>query len=174
MRAVSLPNSSNLARPQALGTVAVLLRAAALILFPLLTACVDETFSPSGEVASVGGAPAFAIAAPRSPALLVTSRIATEDGVIDERPFRYDASSGAFLGQLPAATTPTSHREMAFGHDGHLYVVDGLGNSVLRYDGTSGASMGAFIPAGRYCAPGRWFGSRGSGSWKVRAATSSS
>ena len=79
----------------------------------------------------------------------MTSRIATADGLVDERPFRYDASSGAFLGQLPAATAPTSHREMAFGRDGHLYVVDGLGNSVLRYDGTSGASMGAFVPAGR-------------------------
>lgn len=149
MRAVSLPTPSDLARPQALGTIAVLLRTAALLLFPLLTACVDETFSPSAEVASVETAPAFAIAAPRSPALLVTSRITTTDGLVDERPFRYDASSGAFLGQLPAATTLTSHRGMAFGRDGHLYVVDGLGNSVLRYDGTSGASMGAFVPAGR-------------------------
>lgn len=149
MRAVSLPTPSDLARPQALGTIAVLLRTAALLLFPLLTACVDETFSPSAEVASIEVAPALAIAAPRSPALLVTSRIATAEGLVDERPFRYDASSGAFLGQLPGATTPTSHREMAFGRDGHLYVVDGLGNSVLRYDGTSGASMGAFVPAGR-------------------------
>ena len=149
MRAMSLHTPSDLARPQALGTIAVLLRTAALLLFPLLTACVDETFSPSAEVASVEGAPAFAIAAPRSPALLVTSRVATADGTVEERPFRFDAASGAFLGQLPAAGTSTSHREMAFGRDGHLYVVDGLGNQVLRYDGTSGASMGAFVPAGR-------------------------
>ena len=149
MRAMSLPTPSDIARPQALGTVAVLLRTAALLLFPLLTACVDETFSPSTEVASIESAPAFAIAAPRSPALLVTSQVATSDGRTEERPFRFDASSGAFLGQLPAAATPTAHREMAFGQDGHLYVVDGVGNSVLRYDGTSGASMGAFVPAGR-------------------------
>ena len=149
MRAMSLPTPSSHARPQALGTIAVLLRTAALLLFPLLTACVDETFSPSAEVASFEGAPAFAIAGPRSPALLVTSRITAEDGTVEERPFRFDASSGAFLGQLPAAQTPTSHREMAFGPDGHLYVVDGIGNQVLRYDGTTGASMGAFVPAGR-------------------------
>ena len=149
MRAMSLPTPSTLARPQALGTIAVLLRTAALLLFPLLTACVDETFSPSTEVASLESAPAFAIAAPRSPALLVTSVITSPDGLVDERPFRFDATSGAFLGQLPAATSPTSHREMAFGPDGNLYVVDGIGNSVLRYDGTSGASLGAFIPAGR-------------------------
>src|SRR5687768_14106448 len=110
MRAMSLPTPSDIARPQALGTVAVLLRTAALLLFPLLTACVDETFSPSTEVASIESAPAFAIAAPRSPALLVTSQVATADGGTEERPFRYDASSGAFLGQLPAAETPTSHR----------------------------------------------------------------
>src|SRR5687768_1369652 len=148
MRAMSLSHPSSLARPQALGTIAVLLRTAALLLFPLLTACVDETFSPAGGVTAVES-PAFAIAAPRSPALLVTSRVTSLEGVVEDRVFRYDASSAAFLGQLPSAVSPTAQRDMAFGPDGHLYVVDAVGNSVVRYDGTSGASLGAFIPSGR-------------------------
>ena len=147
MRDMSFPTPSALARPQALGTIAVLLRTAALLLFPLLTACVDETFSPAGGVTATEG-PAFAIAAPRSPALLVTSRATSPDGVVEDRIVRFDASSGAFLGALTDAVSTTSHREMAFGPDGHLYVADGPGNRVLRYDGTSGASLGTFIPAG--------------------------
>jgi sugar lactone lactonase YvrE/PKD repeat protein len=142
-----LPTPSRIARPQALGTIAVLLRTAALLLFPLLTACVDETFSPAGGVTATES-PAFAIAAPRSPALLVTSRATSPDGVVEDRIVRFDASSGAFLGALTDPVSTTSHREMAFGPDGNLYVADGPGNRVLRYDGTSGASLGTFIPAG--------------------------
>ena len=150
MRVVSFPNRLPLAAVNASGTIAVLLRAAALLLFPLLAAgCIDDTTSPKASVASVD-APAFAIAAPRAPALLVTSVVASEDGVAaDERPFRFDGASGIFLGDLQQPVTPTAHREMAFGPDGHLYVVDGIGNAVVRYDGTTGSSLGAFIPAGR-------------------------
>ena len=150
MRVVSFPNRLRVAAANASGTIAVILRAAALLLFPLLVAgCVDDTTSPKASVASVD-APAFAIAAPRAPALLVTSIVTSEDGVpADERPFRFDGGSGAYLGDLQQPVTPTAHREMAFGPDGHLYVVDGIGNSVVRYDGTTGSSLGAFIPAGR-------------------------
>ena len=149
MRVVSFPSRLPVAATNASGTIAVILRAAALLLFPLLAAgCIDDTTSPKASVVSAN-APAFAIAAPRAPALLVTSVVASEDGVTaDERPFRFDGGSGAYLGDLQQPVTPTAHREMAFGPDGHLYVVDGIGNSVVRYDGTTGSSLGAFIPAG--------------------------
>ena len=148
MRIHSLLTPSSTAVPQAATTFAVLARAGGLVLLPLLAACADRSTSPSGSAASLN-APSFSLAGPRAPALLVTSRVVSQDGTTDERPFRYDAVSGAFLGHLNPPVTPTSHREMAFGADGHLYVVDGLGNSVIRYDGQTGASLGAFVPAGR-------------------------
>jgi hypothetical protein len=37
---------------------------------------------------------------------------------------------------------------MAWGPDGHLYVANQGGNEVRRYDGATGAAMGAFVAAG--------------------------
>jgi WD40 repeat protein len=76
----------------------------------------------------------------------------------DDSVMRYDGTTGAPLpapGQTGAIFVPphsggllNNWGQLVFGPDGNLYV-SGLGtNTVLRYDGTTGAFLGAFVPAG--------------------------
>jgi WD40 repeat protein len=65
--------------------------------------------------------------------------------------FRFDGLTGDFVSEfatLPDSSVPT---DLAFGPDGHLYVVSraiGPGTGVLRFDGDSGAPLGVFIQPG--------------------------
>jgi hypothetical protein len=59
----------------------------------------------------------------------------------------FDASTGAFVDVFINGGTVTPVAQ-TFGPDGNLYVVDGTSGSVVRYNGTTGQSMGTFIAAG--------------------------
>jgi hypothetical protein len=68
---------------------------------------------------------------------------------------RYDHTTGAFLGVFVPAGSGGLQRvsSMAFGKDGHLYVGTRTGDDqqlgqVLRFDGTTGAFLGVFVPPG--------------------------
>jgi len=62
---------------------------------------------------------------------------------------RYDGASGTSLGVF-ATSLGSSPTYMEFGPDGNIYVVGNgtLGNTVLWVNGTTGASMGAFVLPG--------------------------
>jgi DNA-binding beta-propeller fold protein YncE len=60
---------------------------------------------------------------------------------------RFNASTGAFVDVFVPAGTVTPIAQ-TFGPDGNLYVVDYNSGSVVRYDGTTGQSLGTFIAAG--------------------------
>jgi sugar lactone lactonase YvrE len=71
---------------------------------------------------------------------------------------RYDGTTGAPL-PAPGRTgayfvssrsggLDTPYGQVAFGRDGNLYVSGYYSNSVLRYDGTTGDFLDAFVPAG--------------------------
>jgi len=61
---------------------------------------------------------------------------------------RFNGTTGAFMNVFAAGLSVP--QDLAFGPDGHLYVTNGLGDSVSRFDGTSGASLGLFVPGGAY------------------------
>jgi DNA-binding beta-propeller fold protein YncE len=58
---------------------------------------------------------------------------------------RFNATTGAFLDVFVAGVV--SPGAQTFGPDGNLYVLDASGG-VVRYDGTTGQSLGTFIAAG--------------------------
>ncbi|MEM7473566.1 MAG: DUF4347 domain-containing protein [Planctomycetota bacterium] len=60
---------------------------------------------------------------------------------------RYNPHTGAFVDVfVPAGSGGLDLVEgMAFGPDGNLYVTSRLTNQVLKYDGTTGASLGVFV-----------------------------
>jgi outer membrane protein assembly factor BamB len=59
------------------------------------------------------------------------------------------SSSGTLLGSFvtPGSGGLTRPAAPVFGPDGNLYVLDNGGNRVLRYNGSSGAFMDAFVPS---------------------------
>lgn len=59
---------------------------------------------------------------------------------------RYDGETAAFIG--PFTTVGTFVGDIAFGPDGDLYVAKFLDSSVLRFDGSTGASKGSFVAPG--------------------------
>jgi DNA-binding beta-propeller fold protein YncE len=59
---------------------------------------------------------------------------------------RYNGVTGAFMGVF--ASGLLNIRQLAFGSDGSLYVVDNFGRSVNRYNGSTGELMGAFVANG--------------------------
>jgi outer membrane protein assembly factor BamB len=68
---------------------------------------------------------------------------------------RFDATTGAFIGVFATAPLGGAPNAVTFGPDGDLYVtVDYCGpagclsGDILRFDGTTGASMGSFIAPG--------------------------
>ena len=83
--------------------------------------------------------------------------VADGNGAADGRIVRYDGATGAFLNEfvpisgngglshpqgLVFAPSVTNPRKL------DLYVSSAYTNSVLRYDGTTGAFLGAFVPSG--------------------------
>jgi streptogramin lyase len=64
---------------------------------------------------------------------------------------QYDTQTGALLGDFVTASNngglQTSSR-LRFGPDGNLYVSDFAGNSIMRYNGQTGAPIDAFVSPG--------------------------
>jgi outer membrane protein assembly factor BamB len=62
---------------------------------------------------------------------------------------RFDGLTGEFLGTFAMGTWGTDEIELAFGPDRNLYVTSGfIGNSVLRFDGSTGQFIDEIVPAG--------------------------
>ena len=67
-------------------------------------------------------------------------------GFLPHNVLRFDGRTGAFIDVF--ATGLSVPQDVIFGPDGNLYVSDGVANSVRRFDGRTGASMGQFVAAG--------------------------
>src|SRR5262249_57828268 len=62
---------------------------------------------------------------------------------------RFDGAAGASLGVFADGGQITSPRSVVFGPDDNLYVADGNGpGQVLRFSGTTGAFLDAFVLPG--------------------------
>ena len=73
---------------------------------------------------------------------------------------RYDGTTGAFLGPILGVFVAAGAGGLngpdvgiVFGPDGHLYVPSFFTNRVLKYDGSTGASLGTFINGGVVVCP---------------------
>ncbi len=68
------------------------------------------------------------------------------------RVLRYSETNGTPIGAGTFVSAGSGGLELphglAFGPDGHLYVASAGNDSVLRYNGTNGAFLGAFVPSG--------------------------
>ena len=73
----------------------------------------------------------------------------TPNGAGSWRVARYDGATGAYIDDLvpPGSGHTNWAGDLAFGPDGNLYVVDGT-YGILRFNGTTGASMGTFALTG--------------------------
>lgn len=58
---------------------------------------------------------------------------------------RYDGQTGAFIGVFATGNGLANLNGIAYGSDGHLYVVNGDVSRVLRFHGQTGAFLGEFI-----------------------------
>jgi WD40 repeat protein len=67
-------------------------------------------------------------------------------GRYSDNVLRYDATTGAF--ESVFATGLSQPFGLEFGVDGNLYVANGNANSVVRFNGITGASLGTFVAAG--------------------------
>lgn len=61
---------------------------------------------------------------------------------------RFNGTSGAFLDVFASGLSVP--QDLVFGPDGHLYVSNGQGDSISRFDGATGASLGFFVPPGAF------------------------
>jgi DNA-binding beta-propeller fold protein YncE len=61
---------------------------------------------------------------------------------------RYDEATGASVGTCASEGGLAEPRGIAFGPDGNLYVSSYSNHSILRYDGTTGVFIDAFVPSG--------------------------
>jgi DNA-binding beta-propeller fold protein YncE len=61
---------------------------------------------------------------------------------------RYDGTSGAFMDVFAAGLSLP--QDVVFGPDGKLYVSNGFGDSISRFDGGTGASLGFFVAPGAF------------------------
>ncbi len=68
------------------------------------------------------------------------------------RVLRYSETNGAPIGTGIFVSAGSGGLELphglAFGPDGHLYVASAGNDAILRYNGSTGAFLGAFVPAG--------------------------
>jgi DNA-binding beta-propeller fold protein YncE len=62
---------------------------------------------------------------------------------------RYDGKTGEFLGVFATAGLSVP-QTLKFGPDGNLYVSNGFGDSISRFDGATGASLGFFVAPGAF------------------------
>jgi DNA-binding beta-propeller fold protein YncE len=62
---------------------------------------------------------------------------------------RYDGKTGGFLGVFATAGLSVP-QNLKFGPDGTLYVSNGVGDSISRFDGATGASLGFFVAPGQF------------------------
>jgi WD40 repeat protein len=72
---------------------------------------------------------------------------------------RYDSVTGAFIDVF--ASNVADPGPLTFGQDGNLYVISGASNSILRLNGSTGASMGTFASGGLFGPKGLAFGPDG-------------
>lgn len=63
--------------------------------------------------------------------------------------FKFDGSTGAALGAFATAGLSIP-QDLLFGIDGRMYVSNGVGDSISRYDGTTGAFLGYLAAPGAY------------------------
>jgi streptogramin lyase len=70
----------------------------------------------------------------------------SRNATITDRVLVYDGTSYALVGALVTGSGLDSPRGIAFGPDGNLYVANSGTDEVLRYDGTTGAFIDAFVP----------------------------
>ena len=59
---------------------------------------------------------------------------------------RYHGQTGAFIDDVASGGGLSGPVTMKFGPDGNLYVASHWNHQVLRYDGTTGKFIDAFIP----------------------------
>ncbi len=70
--------------------------------------------------------------------------VVSSDGVVD----RYEGDTGTWRDRFIAASGVFGPSGMIFGPDGDLYLADRFQNIVFKFNGASGASLGAFVSAG--------------------------
>jgi streptogramin lyase len=64
--------------------------------------------------------------------------------------FAFDSASGALQGTFGGSPYLTNPRGIAVGQDGNIYAGDALSNAVQEFDGTTGAFIKTFVPAGSH------------------------
>jgi hypothetical protein len=112
----------------------------------------DGTTGAFGAVSADGGQ----LTGPRGLLFGPDGNLYVADGTVPGSVQRFDATTGAFIDEFVAPSSGGLEHPagMVFGPDGRhdgkldLYVASINLNSVLRYDGTTGAFKGAFVPSG--------------------------
>ncbi len=76
---------------------------------------------------------------------LLVSTFSTAGIFPSGRILRFGLASGQFLGEfLEAGTGVNSERGMSFGNDGNLYIIESLGDRIIRFSGQDGQLLGTF------------------------------
>lgn len=74
--------------------------------------------------------------------------ISGESGPLPGYVNRYDAQTGQLLETFASDPLLDGAKDVEFGPDGNLYVTNNISSSVLKFDGTTGASLGMFVTEG--------------------------
>jgi streptogramin lyase len=85
--------------------------------------------------------------------------VANPLGILANTVLRYDGVTGAFIDVF--ASGLSNVRQVRFGPNGNLYVVDNGAKKVVRFDGVSGAPLGDFATSGLIDPHGIAFGPTG-------------